>query len=292
MLNLFENLVLFSLFEGNAFIIVLMICIILLLGLYLLFLLHKRTNLYKIQDAPVIDEEKEVEEEIDEVQVVAVEEVKELEAKQESEPEIEQEKEQESEVEPESETEQEPETEVEQESEPEVEQEPEPEVEQESEPEQEPEPEQESEPEQKSEPEQEPETESEPLVEEQESTLVAHHMEDLVRESVTVEEASETLSDSTTNKLVTVEKVKLYGGKREKYIINIDTIGENFENGDTVNLHTLKEKGLLPKKCNFFKVLARGRLSKALTVIANDYSKDAIKMILITGGNVTILEEK
>ena len=52
------------------------------------------------------------------------------------------------------------------------------------------------------------------------------------------------------------------------------------------------EKGLLPNKCNFFKVLARGTLNKGLKFEANDYSRDAIKMILLTGGQVTILIEK
>ena len=124
-----------------------------------------------------------------------------------------------------------------------------------------------------------------------ESTLSNHHMEDLVRESISVEEASDVLPDNSLSELVNHQQIKLYGGKRERYIVNIDMISEKFQNNEEVNLESLKAKGLLPKKCNFFKVLARGTLNKSLSFIANDYSRDAIKMILLTGGNVTILEE-
>ena len=58
------------------------------------------------------------------------------------------------------------------------------------------------------------------------------------------------------------------------------------ENGDTVTTEVLVEKALLPKGTNYVKVLARGHLNKRLTVEANEYSSDAIKMIILTGGKV------
>ena len=46
----------------------------------------------------------------------------------------------------------------------------------------------------------------------------------------------------------------------------------------------MRERRLLPAKATAVKVLARGILNKPLTVIADDYSADAIKTILLAGG--------
>ncbi len=126
------------------------------------------------------------------------------------------------------------------------------------------------------------------------STLASHEMTDLIKESVTVEEAKNAIDDNKLKDLVEYGRVhpKHKGAKKEKFIINVDDVCDKFENGDTVDLDSLKEKNLLPKKCNYFKVLARGILNKSLTFIANDFSNDAIKMILVTGGKVIQLEEE
>ena len=52
------------------------------------------------------------------------------------------------------------------------------------------------------------------------------------------------------------------------------------------------EKGLIQSKCDSVKVLARGVLDKKLTVVADDFSDDAIKMIVATGGEVIELKQK
>ena len=77
-----------------------------------------------------------------------------------------------------------------------------------------------------------------------------------------------------------------------KTIINIDTISEYFESGDTVTLDALKKKGLVDKKYDSYKVLARGILNKKLTIVANDFSSNAKKMILVTGGSVKEIRRK
>ena len=121
-----------------------------------------------------------------------------------------------------------------------------------------------------------------------ESTLEKNDMADLISESVSVEEVSGKIDDNIIDQLVIKanDLPKYKKAKKEKHIINIDTISEHFENEEIVDLHSLKEKRLLPQKCNYFKVLARGVLDKKLTVEANDFSRDAVKMILLTGGNV------
>lgn len=67
-------------------------------------------------------------------------------------------------------------------------------------------------------------------------------------------------------------------------IINIDTLAQNFAAEDVVTLDALKEKKLVPSGAGSLKVLARGLLDKPLTVEADDFSIDAVKMILLTGG--------
>lgn len=79
-------------------------------------------------------------------------------------------------------------------------------------------------------------------------------------------------------KILKQEKVK-------KDIINIDTLSDSFNNGDEVTLEALIEKGLVSPKVGYIKVLARGELNKKLTVIADDFSIQAVKMIVLTGGH-------
>lgn len=67
--------------------------------------------------------------------------------------------------------------------------------------------------------------------------------------------------------------------------INLDTICENFENGETVNLEALKAKGLVGNSFGRVKVLARGTMTKTLTVYADRFSIQAVKMITLAGGH-------
>ena len=117
---------------------------------------------------------------------------------------------------------------------------------------------------------------------EDEAELVAG----LVRETITIEEAHNAIPDDVASHFVEVKKAEEEKRYLKKCIINIDILSEHFASGDTVNLETLKAKGLLPQKADFVKVLARGMLDKSLNVEAQDFSADAIKMIILTGGKV------
>ena len=103
-----------------------------------------------------------------------------------------------------------------------------------------------------------------------------------LRESVTVDEAHTLISDADANALLVNEKVAPTRGK--KFVVNIDVLSGSFNNGDIVDIEALKRKKLIPKKETAIKVLARGVLNKSLIVKANDFSADAIKMIVLTGG--------
>ena len=66
---------------------------------------------------------------------------------------------------------------------------------------------------------------------------------------------------------------------------------KNFNDGDLVNLEALIAKKLVPAKTEYVKVLARGVLDKKLNVDLHDYSIQAVKMILLTGGTVKKIHE-
>ena len=80
-------------------------------------------------------------------------------------------------------------------------------------------------------------------------------------------------------------------GHGQRGIINIGVLDQNFEANDVITLSLLKERGLMSKRCGRVKILAHGTLNKPLTIKAESYSIQAIKMIELTGGKVVILKD-
>ena len=66
--------------------------------------------------------------------------------------------------------------------------------------------------------------------------------------------------------------------------VNIDDICANFEDGEVVTLDALKERRLVSKSAGRVKVLANGVMTKRLTVEADKFSLQAVKMITLAGG--------
>lgn len=120
--------------------------------------------------------------------------------------------------------------------------------------------------------------------------LVKADIAELIRSKITVAEADAIVPDEFVSAMVERSEFVLSEGK--KGIVNIDTISANFEDGDEVTLEALKEKNLIAKNVGHYKVLARGALDKKLSVYANDFSTQAIKMIVLTGGDAYIPEKK
>ncbi|MDE6241093.1 MAG: uL15 family ribosomal protein [Anaeroplasmataceae bacterium] len=112
---------------------------------------------------------------------------------------------------------------------------------------------------------------------------------DIIRKNVTITEAKQLITDDSALEYVQVEESSSTNTNTiysKKDIINIDVLSKNFNADDLVNLETLKEKKLISPKVDYLKVLARGILDKPLIIEAQDYSIDAIKMIVLTGGEV------
>lgn len=103
-----------------------------------------------------------------------------------------------------------------------------------------------------------------------------------VLKTVTVTQAQKLITNEAAATLVTVKSGAPVIGK--KYPVNIDVLSAAFNSGDAVDIAALKAKRLVPQKESAVKILARGTLDKKLTVYADDFSADAVKMIALTGG--------
>lgn len=106
-----------------------------------------------------------------------------------------------------------------------------------------------------------------------------------VMEKVSKEEVNDLITDKEAynNIKVVIRPVD----KTNRAIINIDTISSFFEAGEVVTLTEMKQRiPYFKKNVTYVKVLARGYLDKPLTIDADDFSIEAVKMVLLTGGTV------
>ena len=76
---------------------------------------------------------------------------------------------------------------------------------------------------------------------------------------------------------------------REEFdVVNLDTLGERFEQGTEITPDVLKAEGLVSRGQRV-KVLGRGELAKALTVRAHKFSGKAAEKIAAAGGTAEVL---
>lgn len=112
-----------------------------------------------------------------------------------------------------------------------------------------------------------------------------------IKEKPQIEIKPEEVDEYVTDEDVDTE-ISYKNGKKsgEQAIINIGVINDYFDEEDEVTIEKLIEKHLVQKNAKQLKVLAHGILDKGLNVVADDFSKKAIKMIIYMGGTVTILK--
>ncbi len=72
--------------------------------------------------------------------------------------------------------------------------------------------------------------------------------------------------------------------------VNIGDLDARFEKGDAVTLEAMREKGLGTRKDVPVKVLAKGNISKPLTVHAHRFSAAAREAIEAAGGTCQVVE--
>ncbi len=72
-------------------------------------------------------------------------------------------------------------------------------------------------------------------------------------------------------------------------ILNVATLEEVFDKGDTVDRESLLAKGLAKGRFDLLKILGQGEITTALTVVADRFSKSAIEKIEAAGGTVEVV---
>jgi large subunit ribosomal protein L15 len=77
--------------------------------------------------------------------------------------------------------------------------------------------------------------------------------------------------------------------RTEYTIINVDAL-EAFDGGAVVDLAAILERGLVSLNVPLLKVLGNGKLTRALTVRAQKFSKSAAEKIRSAGGAVVVLD--
>jgi large subunit ribosomal protein L15 len=80
--------------------------------------------------------------------------------------------------------------------------------------------------------------------------------------------------------------------RTEYAVVNLDTLAERFDAGTTVTPELLVERGLINNARRPVKVLARGDISKQLTVQAHKFSGKAAEKIAAAGGAAEVLAAK
>jgi large subunit ribosomal protein L15 len=75
----------------------------------------------------------------------------------------------------------------------------------------------------------------------------------------------------------------------EYAVVNLDTLAKQFDAGTVVTPDLLREKGLIHSTRQPIKVLARGDISKKLTVKAHKFSGKAAEKIAAAGGAAEVL---
>jgi large subunit ribosomal protein L15 len=86
-----------------------------------------------------------------------------------------------------------------------------------------------------------------------------------------------------------VPKRGFYNPFREEFeVVNLDTLAERFDAGVDVTPDLMRERGLVRRDA-LIKVLARGEISKALTVRAHKFSGKAAEKIAAAGGKAEVL---
>ena len=109
---------------------------------------------------------------------------------------------------------------------------------------------------------------------------------------VNVEEANELMSDVEAAHFIH-EKETFVSDRTNRGIVNVRQLSRYFVDDEVVTLEGMKVR--IPgfdKKLTYVKVLADGILDKPLKVYADDFSIEAAKMILLTGGRVVKARKK
>ena len=72
--------------------------------------------------------------------------------------------------------------------------------------------------------------------------------------------------------------------RTEYDVVNLDQLEKLFDQGATVTVDSLRERGIVSSRTALVKVLGRGEVTKALTVQAHKFSGKAAEKLAAAGG--------
>ena len=79
--------------------------------------------------------------------------------------------------------------------------------------------------------------------------------------------------------------------RTEYDVVNLDQLEAAFDTGATVTVETLRAHGLVSSRKSLVKVLGRGELTKALTVVAHKFSGKAAEKVAAAGGRTEAIPD-
>ncbi len=139
-------------------------------------------------------------------------------------------------------------------------------------------------------PEETPVPEEEPAPEEAPGPAPAPLPDPAAEHRVSVTVAEQLMADEEAEALELEAETRSDKGRQT--IVNIDTLGEYFADGERVTIEEMRERiPFFDGRATAVKVLARGVLNKQLEVEADDFSLAAVKMIALLGGKAYIRKD-
>ena len=108
--------------------------------------------------------------------------------------------------------------------------------------------------------------------------------------SVDSDTADKMISDAGAKALVRREGRRIFTDGSLKCVMNLSDLNSAFNDGETVDINTLKNKNLIDSSVFKIRIKDTGVISKRLVVLANSFSLKAIKMIAMAGGEAHIVK--
>jgi large subunit ribosomal protein L15 len=76
---------------------------------------------------------------------------------------------------------------------------------------------------------------------------------------------------------------------RRYHVVNVGDLDKHFNDGDTVDLQALGDRGLAKGPADGVRILGNGELNRRLTVKAHHFSKSAAEKITAKGGSTEVI---
>ena len=118
--------------------------------------------------------------------------------------------------------------------------------------------------------------------------LIENGGEELLRSSCT-KDHSDVISDSLAKKCMMLRVRKPIEGEKVIAEISIGELSAAFKTSYNIDIDLLKKVGLVNKNANYLKVTAMNNCYKAITISADEFEPEVIRMVVVTGGNITKL---